>query len=86
MAFEDVAGIDEADAELIDAEIRRIIEECLDDADRRLAKHRDGAIATAGPGGVSVRVGRPGIPTTKRSVAPALQTSTPPSTSPATSH
>ena len=31
----------EATAELIDAEVRRIIEKCQDDADRRLAKHRD---------------------------------------------
>ena len=31
----------EATAELIDAEVRRIIEQCHDDADRRLAEHRD---------------------------------------------
>ena len=53
-------------------------------ASRRGDRAGSGTTATAGTGGVPVRVSRPGIPKKNRSVAPAPQTSTPPSTGPAT--
>jgi cell division protease FtsH len=37
----------EATAELIDAEVRRIVEECHEEADRLLAEHRDRLVALA---------------------------------------